>query len=237
MRSPVLKRLMDLTLALAGLLVAAIPMAVIAVAVRLTMGSPVLFRQRRPGLNGELFDVLKFRTMRNGSGSDADRITRLGAFLRKSSLDELPELLNVVRGDMALVGPRPLLPAYLERYSPEQARRHEVKPGITGLAQVSGRNALDWDDRFRLDVTYVDTWTLALDARILARTLRSVVKREGISAEGHATMPEFMGSAAAMFNTNPPDDTSPSAGTSPSAIVDPNAGQTGFDHGGGSPCP
>lgn len=195
MRSPVLKRLMDLALALAGLVVAAVPMAGIAVAIRLTMGSPVLFRQRRPGLHGELFDVLKFRTMRTGAGSDADRLTRLGAFLRRTSLDELPELLNVIRGEMALVGPRPLLPAYLDRYSPEQARRHDVKPGITGLAQVNGRNALDWDDRFHLDVTYVDTWTVALDARILARTLRSVVKREGISAEGHATMPEFQGTA------------------------------------------
>ena len=186
---------MDLALALAGLVVAAVPMAGIAVAIRLTMGSPVLFRQRRPGLHGELFDVFKFRTMRTGAGSDADRLTRLGAFLRRTSLDELPELLNVIRGEMALVGPRPLLPAYLDRYLPEQARRHDVKPGITGLAQVSGRNAVDWDDRFRLDVAYVDTWTVALDARILARTLRSVVKREGISAEGHATMPEFQGTA------------------------------------------
>lgn len=229
MRSPVLKRLMDLALALAGLVVAAVPMAGIAVAIRLTMGSPVLFRQRRPGLHGELFDVLKFRTMRTGAGSDADRLTRLGAFLRRTSLDELPELLNVIRGEMALVGPRPLLPAYLDRYSPEQARRHDVKPGITGLAQVSGRNAVDWDDRFRLDVAYVDTWTVALDARILARTLRSVVKREGISAEGHATMPEFMGSAA-MSKTMP--DTGPSADTSPTGVVDP-----GPDNVGGSPCP
>lgn len=194
MRSPALKRLVDLVGATAALTVAAVPMAVIALAVRITMGSPVLFRQSRPGRHGKLFLLMKFRTMRDGPGDDAERITRLGHLLRRTSLDELPELWNVVRGDMSLVGPRPLLPAYLSRYSPEQARRHEVRPGITGLAQVSGRNALDWDERFRLDVTYVDTWTLGLDLRILARTVQSVVTREGISAEGHATMPEFLGS-------------------------------------------
>lgn len=193
MRSPALKRLVDLVGASLALAVAAVPMAAIALAVRATMGSPVLFRQSRPGRHGKLFLLMKFRTMRDGPGDDAERITRLGHLLRRTSLDELPELWNVVRGDMSLVGPRPLLPAYLGRYSPEQARRHEVRPGITGLAQVSGRNALDWDERFRLDVAYVDTWTLALDLRILARTVRSVLRREGISAEGHATMPEFMG--------------------------------------------
>jgi lipopolysaccharide/colanic/teichoic acid biosynthesis glycosyltransferase len=192
-RSPALKRLVDLVGASLALAVAAVPMAAIALAVRATMGSPVLFRQSRPGRHGKLFLLMKFRTMRDGPGDDAERITRLGHLLRRTSLDELPELWNVVRGDMSLVGPRPLLPAYLGRYSPEQARRHEVRPGITGLAQVSGRNALDWDERFRLDVAYVDTWTLALDLRILARTVRSVLRREGISAEGHATMPEFMG--------------------------------------------
>ena len=179
MRSPALKRLLDVACSSVALAVAAVPMAAIALAIRLTMGSPVLFRQSRPGHHGHLFLLLKFRTMRDGPGDDAERITRLGHLLRRTSL----------------VGPRPLLPAYLDRYSPEQARRHEVRPGITGLAQVSGRNALDWEERFRLDVTYVDTWTVGLDLRILARTLRSVLKREGISAEGHATMPEFQGTA------------------------------------------
>jgi lipopolysaccharide/colanic/teichoic acid biosynthesis glycosyltransferase len=192
-RSPALKRLLDLVGASAALAVAAVPMAVIALAIRLTMGGPVLFRQSRPGRHGQLFLLMKFRTMRDGPGDDGERITRLGHLLRRTSLDELPELWNVVRGDMSLVGPRPLLPAYLGRYSPQQARRHEVRPGITGLAQVSGRNALEWEERFRLDVVYVDTWTLGLDLRILARTVRSVLTREGISAEGHATMPEFQG--------------------------------------------
>ena len=195
MRSPALKRLLDVACSSVALAVAAVPMAAIALAIRLTMGSPVLFRQSRPGHHGHLFMLMQFLTMRDGPGDDAERITRLGHLLRRTSLDELPELWNVLRGDMSLVGPRPLLPAYLDRYSPEQARRHEVRPGITGLAQVSGRNALDWEERFRLDVTYVDTWTVGLDLRILARTLRSVLKREGISAEGHATMPEFQGTA------------------------------------------
>ena len=209
MRSPHLKRIIDLTLGSAALLLAAVPMAVIAVTIRVTMGGPVLFRQARPGLHGRSFHLYKFRTMRNGPGSDAERMTRLGALLRSTSLDELPELLNVIRGDMSLVGPRPLLPAYLDRYTPEQARRHDVRPGITGLAQVNGRNALEWEERFRLDVLYVDTWSLALDARLLARTVRSVIAREGISAEGHVTMPEFMGTPAVMSDTN----SSPATGT------------------------
>ncbi len=195
MRSPALKRAVDVVGAAAALVVAAVPMALIAVAVRVTMGSPVLFRQRRPGLHGHPFTLVKFRTMAHGPGDDAARLTRLGSLLRRTSLDELPELVNVLRGDMSLVGPRPLLPAYLDRYSPEQARRHTVKPGITGLAQVEGRNALDWEERFRLDVRYVDTWSLVLDARILAKTVRSVLRREGISADGHVTMPEFTGTA------------------------------------------
>jgi lipopolysaccharide/colanic/teichoic acid biosynthesis glycosyltransferase len=202
-RSPVVKRAIDVIVAGTALAVAALPMAVVALAVRITMGSPVLFRQQRPGLHGEPFTLVKFRTMRDGAGDDAARLTRLGSFLRRTSLDELPEMWNVFVGDMSLVGPRPLLTAYLPRYSPEQARRHEVKPGITGLAQVEGRNLVAWEERFRLDVRYVDTWTVGGDLRILARTLRSVLAREGISADGHVTMPEFMGSEAP-----PPSDVS-----------------------------
>lgn len=194
MRSPRLKRLIDVVASAIGLLVAAVPMAVIALAIRVTMGAPVLFRQVRPGQDGEPFELIKFRTMRDGPGDDASRLTRLGRFLRSTSLDELPELFNVLSGQMSLVGPRPLLMSYLDRYSPDQARRHEVKPGITGLAQVEGRNAVDWEERFRLDVCYVDTWSVPGDIAILLRTLRSVLRREGISAEGHATMPEFTGS-------------------------------------------
>jgi sugar transferase EpsL len=187
------KRAFDVVVSAFALLLAAIPMAALAVAIRCTMGSPVLFRQVRPGLGGRSFTILKFRTMRDGDEPDAERITRLGRFMRETSLDELPELLNVLRGDMSLVGPRPLLVAYLDRYTPEQARRHEVRPGLTGLAQVSGRNATTWEQRFALDVEYVDSRTMALDLRIIGRTVRAVVVREGISAEGHATMPEFTG--------------------------------------------
>jgi lipopolysaccharide/colanic/teichoic acid biosynthesis glycosyltransferase len=190
------KRAFDVVVSAFALLLAAIPMGLLALAIRLTMGSPVLFRQVRPGLGGRSFTILKFRTMRDGDEPDAERITRLGRFMRETSLDELPELLNVLRGDMSLVGPRPLLVAYLDSYSPEQARRHEVRPGLTGLAQVSGRNATTWEQRFALDVEYVDTRSMALDLRIIGRTVRAVVAREGISAEGHATMPEFTGEVA-----------------------------------------
>jgi len=185
------KRTMDVVLSAAALAVLAVPMAVVAVAIRLTMGSPVLFRQQRPGRHGEVFTICKFRTMRDGPEPDAERLTRLGRFLRATSLDELPELFNVLAGDMSLVGPRPLLVQYLDRYTPEQARRHEVRPGLTGLAQVSGRNATTWEERLALDVRYVDERSLLLDLRILARTVAAVLKREGISADGHATMPEF----------------------------------------------
>lgn len=185
------KRAFDLGVGAVALAVAAMPMAAIAVAIRVSMGRPVLFAQRRPGRHGELFTLYKFRTMRTGSGPDADRLTRLGRFLRSMSLDELPELWNVLRGDMSLVGPRPLLVEYLDHYTPEQARRHDVRPGITGLAQVSGRNAATWEERLALDVRYVDERSMALDLRILGRTLRAVLRREGISAEGHATMPRF----------------------------------------------
>lgn len=189
-----LKRGIDLVGAGLGLAITAVPMAIIALVVRSTMGSPILFRQARPGLAGRSFTLLKFRTMRDEPGTDEDRLTRTGRFLRASSLDELPELWNVLRGDMSLVGPRPLLVAYLDRYSPRQARRHEVRPGLTGLAQVSGRNAVDWEERLELDVTYVDTWTIAGDLGIMCRTVLAVLRHEGVTAGDHATMPEFTGS-------------------------------------------
>ncbi len=166
-----------------------------AVAVRLAMGRPVFFRQMRPGLHGRPFPLLKFRTMRPGPGSDAERLTPFGRRLRRTSLDELPELFNVLRGEMSLVGPRPLLTEYLPRYTPEQARRHEVRPGITGWAQIHGRNALSWEEKFRLDVWYVDHRSLRLDLRILLATLRQVARGAGINAGEHVTMPEFRGPA------------------------------------------
>lgn len=193
MRSPSLKRAIDVAGATAGLVVAAVPMAVVAVAVRVKLGPPVLFRQVRPGLHGRPFRLVKFRTMTVGDGADADRLTRLGQVLRATSLDELPELWNVLRGDMSLVGPRPLLMSYLTLYTPQQARRHDVRPGLTGLAQVEGRNSVDWEERFRLDVRYVDSWTNGGDIKILIRTVLAVLRRDGIASEGHATMPEFTG--------------------------------------------
>ncbi|AXH96865.1 sugar transferase [Ornithinimicrobium avium] len=190
------QRVLDLVIAVPALTISAPLQMMTAVAVRLTSGGPVLFRQQRPGLHGVPFELVKFRTMRPpapGLTDDASRLTRLGVFLRSTSLDELPTLWNVVKGDMSLVGPRPLLMAYLDRYTAEQARRHEVRPGLTGLAQISGRNSLGWDERLALDVWYVDRATVGLDLRILARTVLTVLRREGISAEGEATMPEFMG--------------------------------------------
>ena len=181
------------------LVVLAVPMLLLALLVRLRLGSPILHKSRRPGLGGKLFTMYKFRTMteeRDADGRflpDEVRLTSFGRFLRASSLDELPELINVVRGDMRLVGPRPLLPEYLDRYTSQQARRHEVKPGMTGLAQVSGRNELSWEDRLERDIWYVDNRSWRLDLRILVDTVVKVVRREGISAEGHATMPEFEG--------------------------------------------
>jgi len=189
------KRLLDLALAVPGLILLSPLLAAVALAVRLKLGPGVLFRQERPGLHGRPFTILKFRTMLHGPGTDAQRLTAFGRFLRSTSLDELPELINVVRGAMSLVGPRPLLLQYLPRYSPEQARRHETPPGITGWAQVNGRNALTWEAKFALDVWYVDNRSLSLDLRILWRTLVAVLRREGISAAGEATMPEFMGAA------------------------------------------
>ena len=163
------------------------------------LGSPVFFRQNRPGLNGKIFTMYKFRTMtdaRDEKGNllpDEKRLTAFGKMLRKTSLDELPELVNILKGDMSFVGPRPLLVQYLDRYTPRQARRHEVRPGLTGWAQVNGRNAISWEERFELDVWYVDNWSLLLDAKILLMTVGKVLKREGISAQGEATMSEFMG--------------------------------------------
>lgn len=168
--------------------------AVVAAVVRADLGAPVLFRQPRPGKDGRVFELIKFRTMRAGEGNDAERLTRVGRALRATSLDELPTFWNVIKGDMSLVGPRPLLVEYLERYTPEQARRHEVRPGVTGLAQVSGRNGLSWDDKLALDVYYVDHRSFALDVSILWRTLGKVFRREGIAADGQATMSEFLGS-------------------------------------------
>ena len=196
---PLRKRLFDLALTLPGLLLAAPILLLTALAVLLVEGRPVFFRQPRPGYRGQIFTVIKFRTMRHqvdASGQplpDSQRLSRLGRFLRATSLDELPELLHVLRGQMSLVGPRPLLVHYLPLYSPEQARRHDVLPGITGWAQINGRNALTWEEKFRLDVWYVDHWSLRLDARILALTMWKVLRREGISAPGHATNSEFLG--------------------------------------------
>lgn len=196
----VIKRGVDIAASAAGLIVLSPVMGATALAVRLSMGKPVLFRQARPGQDGEPFNILKFRTMHHvnpakGLVDDASRLTEVGRFLRSTSLDELPELINVLRGDMSLVGPRPLRMKYLERYSPRQARRHEVPPGITGLAQVSGRNGITWEERFEYDVQYVDNWSLLLDAKILLDTILVVLKREGISEEGQATMTEFTGSS------------------------------------------
>ena len=194
------KRFLDVTIAAVALVLASPIMAIVAVAIRLSMGSPVLFRQVRPGRNGQPFTVLKFRTMtddRDASGKllpDEARHGWLGRTIRSLSLDELPQLINVIEGEMSLVGPRPLLMEYLHLYSEEEARRHEVLPGITGWAQVKGRNASTWSERFRLDLWYVDNWSLRLDLRILAMTVSRVVKRTGTRHPGHATMPNFAGS-------------------------------------------
>jgi lipopolysaccharide/colanic/teichoic acid biosynthesis glycosyltransferase len=194
-----LKRTLDLTVSVAALVLLAPVMGLVAGLIFFKMGSPVLFSQERPGMGGRPFRVYKFRTMSeafdaNGQSlPDAQRLTALGVLLRKLSVDELPQLLNVLRGDMSLVGPRPLLMAYLPLYSPTQARRHEVRPGITGWAQVNGRNAISWPERFALDVWYVDHQSLVLDVRILWMTLRKVLLRDGISAEGEATMSHFKG--------------------------------------------
>ena len=195
-----LKRFLDITGALFALIIFSPLMVFIAWRVAKTMGSPVLFRQVRPGRDGKPFEMVKFRTMRDANGPDgkplpdAERITPFGSFMRRASLDELPEFWNVLKGDMSLVGPRPLLMQYLPLYSKEQYRRHEMKPGITGWAQINGRNAISWDEKFNLDVWYVDNQSLWLDIKILFLTVKKVVLREGISADGQATMPFFEGS-------------------------------------------
>ncbi|HAA89964.1 MAG: Undecaprenyl-phosphate galactose phosphotransferase [Thermoanaerobacterales bacterium 50_218] len=194
-----IKRCLDILVAAAGLALCSPLFALIALLVKLDSPGPVFFRQVRPGLHGKPFVIYKFRTMceaydeQGNPLPDEQRLTRLGKWLRSTSLDELPELYNVLRGEMSLVGPRPLLMEYLDRYTPEQARRHEVKPGITGWAQVNGRNAISWEEKFRLDVWYVDNWSLWLDVKIILLTIWKVLKREGISASGHATMPVFEG--------------------------------------------
>jgi lipopolysaccharide/colanic/teichoic acid biosynthesis glycosyltransferase len=196
------KRAFDAIVAGAALLVLSPLLLILAATVAVKLGRPVLFRQQRPGLGGRPFELIKFRTMTDATDArgrvlpDAERLTPFGRWLRSTSLDELPELWNVLTGDMSLVGPRPLLMAYLPRYSIRQARRHEVRPGLTGWAQVNGRNSLSWDEKFELDVWYVDNHTFLLDLRILGATVLQVVRRHGISSEGHATMPEFQGSAA-----------------------------------------
>ena len=197
-----LKRGLDISGALIGLVLCLPILVLIALLVRIKLGSPILFRQQRPGLHGKPFTLYKFRTMTNARDAegnllpDVERLTAFGRFLRRTSLDELPELINVLKGDMSLVGPRPLLMQYLDRYTPEQARRHEVRPGITGWAQINGRNAVSWEEKFRLDVWYVDNVSLWLDLKILFLTVWKVLKREGISQAGYATMPEFLGLAA-----------------------------------------
>ena len=194
-----MKRLFDFVAALLALMLFALPLLVLALLIRRKLGSPVMFKQARPGLHGKPFKMVKFRTMTDERGPDgallpdAQRLTPFGRFLRASSLDELPELWNVFCGEMSLVGPRPLLMEYLPLYSPEQARRHEVRPGITGWAQINGRNAISWTDKFALDVWYVDHRSLWLDVRILWMTVRKVLVRDGISAAGEATMPRFEG--------------------------------------------
>ena len=194
-----MKRGFDFVAALVALFLLALPLLVLIVQVRRKLGSPIFFRQTRPGIQGKPFEMIKFRTMtdaRDPNGqllNDAARLTPFGRFLRSSSLDELPELWNVLKGDMSLVGPRPLLMEYLPLYSLEQARRHEVRPGITGWAQVNGRNALSWEEKFKLDVWYVENQSLWLDIKILWMTVQKVLVREGVSAAGEATMPRFTG--------------------------------------------
>jgi lipopolysaccharide/colanic/teichoic acid biosynthesis glycosyltransferase len=194
-----MKRLFDAILAAFALIILALPLLILTWLIRRKLGSPVFFRQVRPGLRGQPFQMVKFRTMSDERGPDGEllpdavRLTPFGRFLRATSLDELPELWNVLKGDMSLVGPRPLLVEYLPLYTPEQARRHEVRPGVTGWAQINGRNAISWEDKFKLDVWYVDNCSLSLDIKILWMTVKKVLVRDGISAAGEATMPKFTG--------------------------------------------
>lgn len=197
-----LKRLIDVFVALAGLIVLSPILLVTAVIVRWKLGGPVIFKQQRPGLGGEGFLIYKFRTMtdaRDENGAllqDSERLPAFGKVLRSSSLDELPELICVLKGDMSIIGPRPLMMKYLPRYTPQQMRRHEVKPGITGWAQVNGRNAISWEEKFELDVWYVDNWNLWIDFKILLKSISLVFQREGITQEGHVSAEEFMGTDA-----------------------------------------
>jgi sugar transferase EpsL len=205
---PTIKRIFDVTVSCLALLFLLPILLMVALLVRLSLGKPVLFRQDRPGLNARPFTLFKFRTMtyaRDAGGKllpDSQRLTALGRFLRSTSLDELPELINVIHGEMSLVGPRPLLPQYLERYTRAQMRRHEVKPGITGWAQIHGRNGLDWNRKFALDLWYVDHQSFWLDLSIFARTAKLVLTREGIAKLGYATMPEFLGASVERENGN-----------------------------------
>ena len=193
------KHCSDILLTLPALAISMPVMILVASLIRVSMGRPIFFRQIRPGLHGKPFVIYKFRTMTDARDEDGDllpdgeRLTRLGWFLRKTSMDELPELLNVIKGEMSIVGPRPLLIQYLDRYTPEQARRHEVKPGITGWAQINGRNAISWEDKFNLDVWYVDNWSVRLDAKIIAMTVWKIFKTEEINQPGQATAEEFKG--------------------------------------------
>lgn len=195
-----MKRIFDFCIALLALISLSPVILIVALLIRLKLGAPILFTQNRPGLNGQVFKMMKFRTMLDGSDKNGDllpdelRMTKFGTFLRSASLDELPGLLNVLNGDMSLVGPRPLLVEYLPLYNKEQATRHNVRPGITGWAQVNGRNAISWDDKFKLDVWYVNNQSLWLDLKILLLTVKKVFVREGISADGHVTIEKFKGS-------------------------------------------
>jgi len=194
-----LKRLFDIIFSAVGLVAVSPLLAVLAVLIRFKLGSPILFCQQRPGLGGKPFIIYKFHTMTNQCDSsdnplpDELRLSKFGKFLRSTSMDELTELFNVLKGDMSIVGPRPLMMKYLNRYTPEQARRHDVKPGITGWAQINGRNAISWEDKFRLDVWYVDNWTFWLDIKIIFKSFWMVIARKGITQQGRATMDEFMG--------------------------------------------
>lgn len=194
-----IKRIFDFMIALIGIIIASPILVIVAILVRLNLGAPILFRQPRVGLNGEVFEMVKFRTMKDAKDAkghllpDDERLTKFGQFLRQSSLDELPELFNVLKGDMSLVGPRPLLVEYLPLYSKEQMRRHEVRPGITGYAQINGRNNISWAKKFELDVYYVDNYRLSLDFKILAQTVGKVLKQSDISQEGHVTVEKFNG--------------------------------------------
>jgi sugar transferase EpsL len=193
------KRGFDLILTILALIILSPLLLIMAIIVKTLLGSPILFCQQRPGQYSNQFLIYKFRTMTYGKDEkgnllpDSQRMTRLGIFLRATSLDELPELFNILKGDMSIVGPRPLLMKYLDRYTPEQARRHEVKPGLTGWAQVNGRNAISWEQKFNLDIWYVDHWSILLDIKIIMITVWKILKREGISQEGHAAMEEFKG--------------------------------------------